>query len=758
MSKTPRGGEAVVRSGSGATHSYTEDEVKGYVQYINQVLKKDDDCKDALPLDVKDQESLFDAVANGILLNKLIEVNFNGTIDCNKVNKGSTLSVFQRNENHDRCIAGAIEIGCSVVNIGAADLSAGTKHLVMGLTWQIIKQCLMSAILKTADLNRLKIDGEMDDAIGGVPPEQILLRWFNYHLKNAGHHRIVTNFSKDIMDSENYIVLLGQIGEGKIGTPMVERAFREKDLLNRADKVLDMAYLLGCRKFATPKAITEGNPRLNLAFVATLFSAHPALGPTPEELAKQRAIDLESQLLDTRDLLSETENLKKELASQVGMHQEKYAGLSQELTGLSLKLADALSEKEKLNGARAELNARISILDSDKSHLDAELNRTQKEKDDLFSKLEEEISFKLDFENQMVDAKDKLKKTSKRMAEESEELARKLAAEQKTREDAEHCIELTLADLEKEKVGREEMRLDFVSQLEAEVESRETTEAQLKKKEEEFLVLEQNASDNESKLTEELEMVNGELEDAVLQAKERDAQLTKELEDERAAKEDLQNKLEDTASELDRTIEESDDEKALLLQRIKDLEEELERLRSTMAKELTAAENEKESALKDASNRRKQELDDAEARKDAELKKIQLLLKGNQKQGTVQRQEKTLLGQDVWKKRFCVLNDNLFCIYKNEHHVTEKGKAPLAVSYCENVRVYDLAEADVGGKKNVFQLDDGKQKLNVACSTPEELKEWMTEIRIAKRKKLGVKVVAEESSEQRKAREASKRK
>jgi hypothetical protein len=37
-----------------------------------------------------------------------------------------------------------------------------------------------------------------DETLAKVPPEQIILRWANYHLKNAGHHRMMTNFSEDI--------------------------------------------------------------------------------------------------------------------------------------------------------------------------------------------------------------------------------------------------------------------------------------------------------------------------------------------------------------------------------------------------------------------------------------------------------------------------------------------------------------------------------------------------------------------------------
>ena len=44
-----------------------------------------------------------------------------------------------------------------------------------------------------------------------LPPESILLRWFNFHLKAAGSARTVSNFSGDLMNSECYTVLLGQV-------------------------------------------------------------------------------------------------------------------------------------------------------------------------------------------------------------------------------------------------------------------------------------------------------------------------------------------------------------------------------------------------------------------------------------------------------------------------------------------------------------------------------------------------------------------
>lgn len=89
----------------------------------------------------------------------------------------------------------------------------------------------------------------------------------------------VSNFSTDVKDGENYTVLLNQLkpeicSRGPLQT---------NDLLQRAEKVLDNADKLDCRKFLTPTSLVAGNPKLNLAFVANLFNTHPCLDPITEE-------------------------------------------------------------------------------------------------------------------------------------------------------------------------------------------------------------------------------------------------------------------------------------------------------------------------------------------------------------------------------------------------------------------------------------------------------------------------------------------
>lgn len=90
-----------------------------------------------------------------------------------------------------------------------------------------------------------------------MPPEQMLLKWFNFHLANAGCSRTVSNWSGDLKDSELYAVLLSQLEPKRVGPSLVSKTLEEEDLHNRAELVLSAAEQLGCRKFVTPNEIVQ---------------------------------------------------------------------------------------------------------------------------------------------------------------------------------------------------------------------------------------------------------------------------------------------------------------------------------------------------------------------------------------------------------------------------------------------------------------------------------------------------------------------
>jgi hypothetical protein len=263
-----------------ASHSFSDEEKVSFVEHINQVLKGDPDVKHLLPINPDDM-GIFKAVRDGILLCKLINSAVKGTIDERALNKGTNLNAFKITENQNLCINSAKAIGCQVINIGAADLSEGKVHLVLGLIWQIIRIGLLSAInlANHPYLIRLLEPGETLEDLLKLSPEQILLRWFNYHLKNSGSSRRVANFTGDIKDSECYTLLLNQLNPKLCD----KKALNESDRTRRAELVLDNADKINCRKFLKPRDIVAGNGKLNLAFVANLFNTCPGLEPVEEK-------------------------------------------------------------------------------------------------------------------------------------------------------------------------------------------------------------------------------------------------------------------------------------------------------------------------------------------------------------------------------------------------------------------------------------------------------------------------------------------
>lgn len=269
-------------SAEGTQHSFSEEEKLAFVDWINFQLENDPDVKHKLPIE-EDGEALFRAVDDGIILCKLINTSVPGTVDERTINKGK-LNKFTMHENQTLAINSASSIGCNLVNIGPQDLIEGRPHLVLGLLWQVIKIGLFAKISlqNCPGLARLLKDGEDLSDLMALSPEEILLRWFNYQLEEAGSSRRVRNFSKDIMDSECYTILLNQIAPDELGVDM--SPMRESDPEKRASLMLREADKMGCRKFVRPKDVVKGNARLNLAFVANLFNTYPALKPTEEGL------------------------------------------------------------------------------------------------------------------------------------------------------------------------------------------------------------------------------------------------------------------------------------------------------------------------------------------------------------------------------------------------------------------------------------------------------------------------------------------
>jgi hypothetical protein len=211
------------------TSKNDDSERKSYSEFINQFLELEN------PIDPELPNQLYQIISQGIILCKLINKIAPGIINEKLIIYKSDPSLWEININHELAIKGAKDIGCTVVNIGPEDLSRGTPSLILGLLWQIIKKALMKNI-SSSTIQRLKDELENDGSLNyneDLTPEKALIHWINYHLKKF-NRPLLTNFSSDIMNSENYVLLMRKISPNIISQEDVDKIFQEKDLMQRA--------------------------------------------------------------------------------------------------------------------------------------------------------------------------------------------------------------------------------------------------------------------------------------------------------------------------------------------------------------------------------------------------------------------------------------------------------------------------------------------------------------------------------------------
>ena len=258
---------------------FNVNEKECYCKIINKLLKDDPDVKDKLPIDPKTNE-VFKKLKDGEILSKLVNLIVPDTIDQRVIAKGPDVKRAEKESNVNLTLNAAKGVGC-IFDTTTDDVLCECRGNVIDLLFQILKPILFKkvGIQECPQLFRLKGEKEEKEDLLTLGPEDLLMRWFNYHLKNAKHPDAVTNWGDDVKDSVKYTHLLNQL------SPDCDKsALDEPDLVKRGEAQVKNGEKIGADVNILPEDIPSGNEHLNLVFTTELFNANHGMGePTQEE-------------------------------------------------------------------------------------------------------------------------------------------------------------------------------------------------------------------------------------------------------------------------------------------------------------------------------------------------------------------------------------------------------------------------------------------------------------------------------------------
>lgn len=224
-------------------------------------------------------DDLFHVMSDGMILIKLLNLVEEGLIDMRTVNKGKSLNIYKIRENLDLAI-GVAKGKIKLVGIGADTFLEKVPHLILGVMWQIMRLISTKSVsLKECpEIMRLAQGDEELADLNKLTPEELLLRWVNFHLK-AQSQPEVKNLGKDLADSKALLYVLHNLDPSKCSLAALEEA----DDLKRAEQMMLNSESIGVADVCGAEDIVKGNARVNMIFVSEIFNTKHGL----EELTKE---------------------------------------------------------------------------------------------------------------------------------------------------------------------------------------------------------------------------------------------------------------------------------------------------------------------------------------------------------------------------------------------------------------------------------------------------------------------------------------
>ncbi|KAM0677012.1 fimbrin [Binucleata daphniae] len=362
---------------NGLRKTITTDAHEEYAAHLsNEARAYSEHIAAKLPSNITfDQQNIFSELKNGIILAYFLYhvkqscINIKKLVPSDKMK--SKKDIYESTANLTLVLQAVKKLGIRIINIGPEDILYENKSLVLGLLWQLVRYSVSknTTPIKKPELMNLLNENESIEDFCARTPEELCLRWINFHLANAikenyaerfinchyeanedrltntdtknsletvfkkcfkasgktstinsynykdeniSFPKVCKNFTRDIVDSRIYLVLMKQIAPEIIKFEDIMYGWIEFDLTKRAEIVLDLADKLDCKKFVTAQDIVTGDHRLNFLFCQTLMNKYPGMVNTTTNIEELK-LKLKQYEEDIKNLNEKMKTLSDEI-------------------------------------------------------------------------------------------------------------------------------------------------------------------------------------------------------------------------------------------------------------------------------------------------------------------------------------------------------------------------------------------------------------------------------------------------------------
>jgi len=477
-------------------------------------------------------------------------------------------------------------------------------------------------------------------------------------------------------------VLLKQIAPDIVTSEIYNEILSQSDLTKRAEQLIEVAKkVLGPDQslFVSADDIVTGNPRLNLAFTATLFNSHPALGPSDEELAA-----IESQ---KSSLIERAEVLVKEKAH------------------LEQQLAQEKQAKETLTVQIAQVNQNLTEFKTQNAQLQATITKNQTEHQQTAETVTQQFQqSQAELQATKIEVQ-KAADNTNQLNQEIEKLKQRILE-----------LEKNIGQLQQELQDTKKKAMEDIAAKEA--------------------TIEQNTKQHEENIQQIKQEHSVQIEQVIKEKEETVLNITNERQNTIQTIEVIKvQEIEKQRVEFSETVQKIVIEQATVVEQLKVADHEaFDKFRQESEAAYQKLQTEKQMELdkrqlfyEGETQRMKKSYEDKLEELRNALQKMQDMLPArNDKEGFLIKQGG---GHKSWKKRWFVLKTNFMCYYKDAKKMTH----PQGVIDLIDSKVRVVPE-DIIKKKFCIEIHTPNRAYYLCAKSDEEASDWLKGIEGAKAK------------------------